>query len=409
MKTDMKRNIAMICIVMTAALAAGAHGVPRSKMKAPVRPRNTIAVIKSKYDDVDTVLQNYRIPHDLLDCRDLENPDRVAGYRSLFIPSGVDHPLEESLDVYANNFRFKSVALKPDFYEVDRDRVARTIRKFVKGGGSAYVSGYSFDYLQRAFGMFEFFDNFPYMGLPSRIEADVRNDLSRFSMRNRMALYYDHPGWIAIRSARNAEVLASGSFETARGVRTGLLSILARRGSGELLYTSYDSTAFSDFRRFNIYRVAGAQMMEDLEDIASKWGQHVTGRIANAIHGGESAAMHRIDLDGGANFVYFHSGREYYQVDIVDRDFSLIESRDILDRDQTFIVDSSGKDYCYIKLYPSATDRFGIYSVVSASGRRTIPYRYHLLAVLGVLAAAGVAYLVYRNFISTGYSGRWRG
>lgn len=401
--------MALALTVTMAALAAGGHAVPRSKMKAPVRPRNRIAVVTSKYDDVDTILRNYHIPHDLLDCRDLESPERVAAYRSLFVPGGVDHPPEESLDVFANNFRFKSVALKPDFYEVDRDRVARTIRKFVRGGGSVYFSGFSFEHLQRAFDMFEYFDNFPYMGLPARIEAEVRNDLSRFSMRNRMALYYDHPGWIALRSVRNAEVIASGSYETARGVRTGPLAIIARRGGGEILYTSYDGTAFSDFRRFNIYRVAGAQMMEDLEDTASKWGQHVTGRIMNAIHGGEPTAMHRIDLDGGTNYIYFHSGREYYQIDVVDRDLSLIESRDILDRDQTFIVDSTGKGYCYIRLYPSTGERFGMYAVVSASGARTIPYRYHLLAALGVLAAAGIAFLVFRNFISTGYSGRWRG
>jgi hypothetical protein len=409
MKKEMKRYSALLIAAAMATFAAGAQAVPRHKMKAPARPRNGIAVVRSKYDDIDAILHNYRIPHDLLECRDLESPERVAGYRSLFVPSGVDHPLEESLDVYANNFRFKSVTLKPDFYEVDKDRIGRTLRKFVRGGGSLYVSGFSFEYLQRAFDMFEFFDNFPYMGLPARIEADVRNDLSRFSMRNRMALYYDHPGWIALRAARSAEVVASGSFETARGVRTGPLLLLARRGDGEVLYTSYDSTAFSDFRRFNIYRIAGAQMMEDLEDVAWKWGQHVTGRIVNAIHGGEPAAMHRVDLDSGINYIYFHSAREYYQVDIVDRDLSLIESRDLLDRDQSFVVDSSGNDYCYIRLYPATGERFGMYAVVSASGRRTVPYRYCLLAVLGALAVAGLGYLVYRNFLSTGYSGRWRG
>ena len=409
MKKLMKQCRLLVLAVAMAALAAGAQAVPRHKHKSPARPRNSIAVVMSKYDDVDTVLHNYHIPHDLIDCRDLENPEKVAGYRALFVPSGVDHPLEESLDVYANNFRFKSVALKPDFFELDKDRIARTIRKFVRGGGSVYISGFAFEYLQRAFDMFEYFDNFPYMGLPTRIDADIRNDLSRFSMRNHMALYYDHPGWIALRAVRSAEVIASGSFETARGIRSGPLSLIARRGDGEILYTSYDSTAFSDFRRFNMYRVAGAQMMGDLEDEAWKWGQSVTGRIVNAIHSGEPAAMHRVDLESGANYIYFHSAREYYQVDIVDRDLSLIESRDLSDRDQTFVVDSAGNDYCYIRLYPSSGGRFGMYAAVSASGSRTIPYRYHLLAALGVLVAAGLGYLLYRNFVGTGYSGRWRG
>ena len=257
--------------------------------------------------------------------------------------------------------------------------------------------------------MFEYFENFPYMGLSSHVEADVRYDLSRFSMKRRMALAYDQPGWIGIRSVRNAEVIASGSFETARGIRSGPLAFLARRGSGEMLYASYDNSAPGEFRRFGIYRIAGARLMEDLEDVAAKWGQRVTGRIVNAVHGGEFAAMHRIDLAGGANYIYFHSDREYFQIDVVDRNLSLIESRDLLERDQTYIVDSSGEDHCYIRLYPSTNDRFGMYAVVSASGRRTVPYRYYILAALGVIAAAGAGYFLYRHYISTGYRGRWRG
>ncbi|HPN11106.1 MAG TPA: hypothetical protein PLA65_03540 [Spirochaetota bacterium] len=402
-------KMALAIVVMAAVLCAGAHAVPRHRNKAPTRPRNQVAVVRSKYDDVEATLRYYRIPHDLLFYRDLENPERVAAYRSLFVPSGVDNLLEEGLDVYANNFRFKSVTLKPDFYEVDRDKVALTVRRFIKNGGSAYFSGYSFDYLQRAFNMFEYFENFPYMGLSSHVEADVRNDLSRFSLKRRMGLVYDHPGWIGLRSVRNAEVIASGSFDTARGIRSGPLAFLARRGSGEMLYTSYDSSAPGEFRRFGIYRIAGARLMEDLEDMAAKWGQGVTGRIINAVHGGEYAATHRLDLAAGTNYIYFHSDREYFQIDLLDRGLSLIESRDIFDRDQTFVVDSGREDHCYIRLYPSTNDRFGIYAVVSASGRRTVPYRYHFLAALGVIAAAGAGYFMYRHFVSTGYRGRWRG
>ena len=175
------------------ALAVGGSALARPKIRPPAKPRNRVAVIKSRYDDVDKVLTAFRIPHDVLSYRDLEAPEKIERYRSLFVPSGVDYPIEEMLDVYANNFRFKSVALKPDFYEVDKDRVARTLRRFVKKGGSAYFSGYSYEYLQKAFDMLEFFNNFPYMGMPARIEAAVYNDLSRFSAKKRMALYMDHP------------------------------------------------------------------------------------------------------------------------------------------------------------------------------------------------------------------------
>ena len=398
-------------IFITAALAIliSYSAAPKPTVNKPVKSRHQIAVVKSKYDDVDLVLKNYRIPHDILSYRDLENPELVNAYRSVFVPSGVDNPMEESLDVYANNFRFKSVALKPDFYEVDKDKVARNLRRFVKNGGAAYFSGYSFEYLQRAFDMFEFFDNFPYMGMPARLETTVFGDLSRFSMKNRVALYLDHPGWIAIKSVRNAEIMAMASFETPRGVRSGPLTLLAHRGGGEILYTSYDSTMFSDFRRFNIYRIAGAHLLERLEDEALKWGQAVTGRIVSSIHNFEYADMHRIDLERGSNTIYFYSEREFYQIDVLDRDLSLIESRDILEREQKFNVRSGADDYCFVKLYPYSNDRFGMYAVVSASGMRIFPYLYYILGGFGFTALAGIAVVLYRFFLKTGYRGRWRG
>jgi len=407
---QMKRKLFYINTAVISAvffcLEAGASAGP--KVRPPEKPRNRVAVIKSRYDDVDKVLTAFRIPHDVLTYRDLEAPKKIERYRSLFVPSGVDYPIEEMLDVRANNFRFKSVALKPDFYEIDKDRVAGTLRRFVRNGGSVYFSGYTFEYLQKAFDMLEFFSNFPYMGMPARLEASVFNDLSRFSTKKRMAVYMDHPGWIAIKEARNAEVIAFATFETPRGMRSGPVSFLARRGGGEILYTSYDSTVYSDFRRFNIYRIAGAHIMERLEDEARRWSQTVTGRIVNAIHDGEYAETHRLDLAKGNNTIYFFSEKDFYQIDIVDSGLSLIESRDLPQREQVFTVRSAGDDHCYIRLYPYSNDRFGMYGVVSASGRRIIPYLNYILAVLGAVAAGGIAFAVYRLFFTRGYSGRGR-
>jgi hypothetical protein len=403
-----------IMLLITAAAGMLLQGLGEAKQpaakKKPVARRHKIAVIRSKYDDVDGTLRSYRIPHDVLSYRDLENPELLEEYTSLFVPSGVDTPMEESLDVYANNFRFKSVALKPDFYEVDKDRVARTLRRFVRSGGSAYFSGYSFEYLQRAFDIFTFFDNFPYMGLSEKLDVSVFNDLSRFSVKNGMSLYVGHPGWIALKSASDAEVISRASYETARGARSGPISLLARRGGGEILYTSYDSTASSEYRRFNIYRIAGVALMRRLEDTASEWCQTVTGRIINAIHDGEYAAMHRLDLVSGINYIYFYSNRDVYQIDVFDRDFSLIESRDIADREQMFsVMSDGGKDRCYIRIYPGTGARYGTYAVISAGGSRIFPYLYHFLAGVGIMTALFVGAAVYRMFFRARYSGRWRG
>ncbi len=407
-RTTMKRFLTML---IAAALAAGLAGSAASKptMRKTVKKKNSIAVVKSKYDDVDLVLSNFHIPHDLLAYRDLEYPERVLGYRSLFVPSGIDNPIEEMIDVRSSSVRLKSVALKPDYYEVNRDKVARTLRRFVRKGGAAYFSGYSYEFIQRAFGMLEFFDNFPYMGMPARLEAKVTGDLSRFSRKNMVALYMDHPGWIAVKSARGAEVLATARYETPRGVRSGPVNFIARRGSGELLYTSYDSTVYSAFRRFNIYRIAGAHLIETYEDRAFRWGQSVTGRLVNAVQGGEYAAYHRIDIEKGSNTIYFYSESEPFQIDIVDRGYSLIESRDILAREQMFTVKAERSDHCYIRLYPSTSGRYGLYTVVSASGRRIFPYLYHVLIALGIAAVAAAAFFIFRFFPVSGYRGRWRG
>ncbi|MBN2160917.1 MAG: hypothetical protein JW807_16120 [Spirochaetes bacterium] len=404
----MKSLCHYILIAAAAALLVRDAADAGTKTRTATGQRNRIAVVKSKYDKVDVVLQNFRIPYDMLLFRDLENLDRVTGYSALYVPSGIDNPLEDSLNVYASNYRYRSVSLKPDFYEVNRDKVARTLRRFVRKGGSVYVSGYSFELLQRAFNMFEFFDNFPFMGMPARLEANVRNDLSRFSMRNRMVLYLDHPGWVAVESAKGAEILSFASFETPRGIRSGPISFITRRGAGEILYSSYDSTVFSDFRRFNIYRIAGAHLIEILEDEAARWGQSVTGRIANSIIDREYLAMHRIDLAKGKNNIYVHSERDFFQIDIVDRNFSVIESRDTTERHQTFTVSSQVADYCYIKLYPSNSDRFGMYAVVSASGIRIFPYLQYVYVVLGIATVVGITYAVYRLFPTRGYRGRWR-
>jgi hypothetical protein len=404
----MKKWIAIISIVIITG-GPGFSASMRKQTEKPAHRRNRIAVIKGRYDKVDTVLDNFHIPYDVLKLKDLENPSSVDGYRAIFVPSGIDTPLEESLDFFASNVRYKSVALKPDFYEVDKKKIARTIWRFIKSGGSAYFSGYSFEYLQAAFDIFDYFAGFPYMGMPARVEAVLDHDMARFSMKGRMALYFDHPGWIAVKSAKDSEVMAHASYETPRGVRTGPVSVFARRGRGEILYTCYDSTLFSPFRRFNVYRIAGAYLLNPLEDMAKKWNQRITARLVDSIQRYESSRMYRIDLEKGRNAVYFHSAGDFYQIDFINRDKALIESHDLFERDQAFFITSKSNDFCYIRLYPSTPARYGMFAIVSASGMRIFPYFYQIMAALTGALIIASAVAAYRLFLAKGYTGRWRG
>ena len=86
-------------LIIAAALIAilNDYAVSGQKINKAVKIQNRIAVVKSKYDDVDLVLKNYHIPHDVLAYRDLENPELVCRYRSLLSPAGSTIPWRKAL------------------------------------------------------------------------------------------------------------------------------------------------------------------------------------------------------------------------------------------------------------------------------------------------------------------------
>jgi len=46
----------------------------------------------------------------------------------------------------------------------------------------------------------------------------------------------------------------------------------------------------------------------------------------------------------------------------------LIASVDRWDLSQAYNIKSEDDDYCFIKIYPSSADRFGMYAIISAKG-----------------------------------------
>ena len=372
----------------------------------PVYAPGKTAVVRAKYDDVEKVLNFYRLRHDTLEFCDLEQKNLLEEYDALFIPCGCDYPYEANISVYAMSSSIKSVSLRNDTPDPDMNKIAGNIKDFVNRGGAVYFSGYSFRLLDEMYGIFEFFDDFPYMGMPGRLESDVMDDLALFSMKKKMALYMDFPGWIAVKSADGADILSVAAYETPRGIRAGPISFLLEKGSGEILYTSYYSTVHSDFRRFNTYRIAGQKLMRRLLDKAFRWGRDVRGRIVDSIQAGENSRMYRLNLARGKNTIYFLAEKNSFQIDVYDSTMSLIESRDSDRREQAFTVRSDKAGDCFVKVYPSTGARFDMYALLSAKGGGLFPFSGKIFALLIFIALSAGGYYIKANYLAKKYRGR---
>jgi hypothetical protein len=48
--------------------------------------RPSVAVVESRFDPIEKVLETYHIPYDLIKFDDLEKAETYAGYRTIFFP-----------------------------------------------------------------------------------------------------------------------------------------------------------------------------------------------------------------------------------------------------------------------------------------------------------------------------------
>ncbi len=363
---------------------------------------NRIAVVKSRFDNIELVLDTYHIPYQLIDFKELGKSSTFDNYDSIFFPSGISSEYEDNLDINWEGKDFTSVKLSKDFFELDTDAFKKNFRAFTKNGGSSYFSGYAFKQLALAYDKFAFFNDFPYMGIPGRIEADIRGDLARFSLKRKTALYMEYPGWITLKHVWGAEVLAEAQFSTPKGEKTGPISVIIH-DVGEILYTSYYSTVYSEFKRFNIYRVAGSHLREDAVERVRARSQEPTGIILDSFHGGESYRTYYFELRKGNNTIYFLSDNARYMFEIYDRNFNLIISKDFQDTAQSHNMISLNEDYCFVKIYPSSKERFKMHSIVSAYGAVIPPQA--AMAVKIILAVLGAVFLA--AFLKVAISRLW--
>jgi len=351
------------------------------------RGEKGIGVVKGSFDPIDKVLSTYRIDYSVLKYEDLQNLETMKKYRLIFFPCGLKPPLHEHITMTSRGRNVQSVTLKKNISRISGTKIAKNIQTFVEEGGSAYFSGYAASLLQDAFGPFTYFDDFPHMGLPGRFVARLRGEMAHFNLKNEMALYMTHTGWITIKKARNAAVLADALYETARGTREGPVAFLMNRGDGEIIYTSYHSTVFSDFRRFNIYRLTGNHLVTLLKEEISRWEQEKISLLADSFHQGEAVRTYRIPLRTGMNTIYLMAEKHPFQVDILDRDSRLMVSVNNHKRYEEIDIPSRQDDYCILRIYPDTKARHFLHAIGVARGKRILPHLTIVLIATGSVAA----------------------
>lgn len=334
----------------------------------PLAAGPDIAVVKSRYDNIELVLSTYRIPYDLIDFSALGNDETFRKYNAIFFPSGLSSEYENNINVNWEGKDITSVTLSKKFFELDQKQFNRNLRNFIKRGGSAYFSGYAYKELSKVYDYFEFFDNFPFMGIPGRLEATVYDDLVRFSLKRKIALYMEYPGWITLKDVDHADVLSEASFDTPRGEKSGPISVLIKDGKGEIIYTSYYSTVYSEFKRFNILRVAGNMLCHAAVNSADEFFQDVTGKITDTFISGETVRTYYFDLKKGINTLHFLSQHEPYMFEVYDNRMSLIASVEKYELAQTYTISALKDDYCFVSIYPAGKEKSGMYAIVSANG-----------------------------------------
>lgn len=337
------------------------------------QPVKRVAVVKSKYDNIELVLSNYNIPYDLIEFKDLSKKEIFEKYSSIFFPSGIESSYEDNLDISWQGKEITSVKLSKDFFELDEKEFTANFRDFIKKGGSAYFSGYAYKQMSIAYDNFEFFYDFPFLGIPGRIEANVKGDLAMFAMKRKAALYLEYPGWITLKQVDDAEVLSEASFSTPKGEKSGPISVLLTDGYGEIIYTSYYSTVYSEFKRFNIYRIAGNTVLKKAIALAKEHSQDVKGKIVDAFFGDETSRRYYFNLEVGTNTFYFYSDGAPFMFEIYDSNNSLIVSKEIYETSQNFTLKSAKNDYCFIEVYPGRNERWKMFSIISAKGAEIHP------------------------------------
>ncbi len=292
---------------------------------AALPPR--VALIANRYDGVDKWLELCRVPYSIVKYADLNDPGIFLRHDVIFFPSGMEPTPETSINILSRGTSIQGVTLKEGHSELNRKELARKLRAFIDGGGSAYFSGFSWELLNAAYGDFSFFYGFPYSGSAGTIELRLEDDLFSFVSMPRLTVHVPFSGWVAVKSISDADVLAEGRFETPRGKKKGPVIARLKRKRGEAYYTGYyTGESGNPIMRFLVIRVVFGRLLSALEESAGRWDQAPGVTLVDMLLPGEQSRRYTVPLRKGRNTLYFRSENGFFQADVYSGD-EIIASR----------------------------------------------------------------------------------
>lgn len=365
-----------------------------------------IAVVNAKFDDIEKVLNKYRISYKKCNYADLEKKEFFYDYRTFFFPCGVENLIETNVNILSRGTRIHSVSLKKDFLEVNDELIYKNIKSFIEKGGNAYFSDYSYKLLDGAFKSMEFFDGFPNMGIGERINLELKNNLAFFCKERELKVEMPHPGWVVVKSINNSDTLAESTVNTIRGAKKCPIISTIKAGKGETIYTSYHGEHDDELSRYIVFRLAYKYLLDDLLEKMSHWEQDINCTIIDSIREWESFRSYLFPLKKGNNTIYFSAEKGPFQIDIFDKDKKIIVSKDSRDSKIELNIKSNSGQNILIKIFPANPKMLGVYSIISADGVRIIPYQKTILYFIIFIAIGLSLYWFNKTFGLKKFSGR---
>ncbi len=378
---------------------------------ATARPHTgtTIAVVRNQFDNIERLLQVYRIPFSMIEYRDLEDEKTFLRYKTIFFPCGADIPLETNINIAAHGSSIQAVFLKDDYYEINREIVYRNIRNFLKNGGVCYFSEFSFFLLRGAFGDFSFFKNFPFLGSAGAVSLSLEGDLACFCNARRMSVSIHHSGWVAVRSMRDAQALATGTGDTAIGRRRCLIAASQKKDRGQVYYTGYHTDDPSSlYMRFFAYRACFPSLLARAREEVRRWDQTVTASVTDSILPGESSRSYLVPVERGNNTLYFFATSGFYHLEVFNRRGELLLSRLCWERSFAQTLKAPRADELIVRVFPSGSKPYAPFAVAAGSGFRIVPYWKRTVLIACLLSLIIALFIASRILSPRKYSGRPR-
>ncbi len=334
-----------------------------------------VGLVKGRFDHIEILLNHYKIPFEIIQFNDLEKKDALKKYSSVLFPCGFGRSLESNLDVSASGYYVLNVSLKDLQKKIETEKITENVKDFISSGGSAYFSDFSYDILQKAYNCFDFYFNFPNLGISGRYATKLNGPLRLFMNREKADFFMPHEGWVLVKSCRDASTLAEGEVGTPRGALRAEIISMIQRGSGEIIYSSYHSSQTADeVMRYMIFRITRKEMLQHHTRIINKWNQNITSEILDTILPGENVRSHTVLLQKGRNTIYFYAAKGLFQVDLYTKEMQLVFSKDTGSNIFSIDVNAAHSGEYVLSLYGSGDYPYAPFAVITASGWRLIPY-----------------------------------